>query len=112
MSNENYPDPPAHLSECAARIWRDVGPQYIRNSGRRALFQSALEALDRADQARLLIAAEGLTSTTEGTGALHVHPAAKVEAEARRQFAKLWSDLGLQLADPITSWTPARALRK
>jgi phage terminase small subunit len=90
-----YPEAPPHLSARAAGIWATLGPSHAISLGRRILFQMALECLDRSDQARELIGCEGLTSKTDSTGALHVHPAAKVEREARAQFAALWASLGL-----------------
>jgi hypothetical protein len=59
------------------------------------MLQAALEALDRADQARAEVSAGKLTTTTETTGAVHVHPLVKVEREQRQQFARIFSDLGL-----------------
>jgi phage terminase small subunit len=90
-----FPEPPPHLSARAAGIWAILGPSHAPSLGRRILFQMALECLDRSDQARELIASQGLTSKTDSTGALHIHPAAKVEREARAQFAALWASLGL-----------------
>lgn len=91
-----FPDPPAHLSERARALWAEIGPKDARSVGRRTLFQAALEALDSADSARRLVQAEGLISRTAKTGALHVHPAAKIEREARQQFMKAWDLLGLR----------------
>ena len=90
-----FPDPPAHLSPRSKELWRELGPAEAKTIQRRALFQSALEALDRADQARQLIEAEGMVSKTTTTGALHIHPATKLEREARAQFAKIWGMLRL-----------------
>ena len=83
------PEPPVHLSERAAAMWRELGQSRAKTTGRRALFQAALEAMDRCEAARAAIAIEGMTSTTPGTGAQHVHPLVKVELESRRQFASL-----------------------
>jgi phage terminase small subunit len=87
--------PPAHLSERSQALWRELEGKAANTPGRRALFQSALESLDRADQARAVIGIEGLTSKTESTGAIHVHPCARIEREARAQFTKIWIDLQL-----------------
>jgi len=89
-------DPPAHLSERAQGIWREVVPRRARSPERLVLLQVALEALDRADAARRAIDEEGLTRITRTTGAVHMHPLTKVEADARRLFASLWHDLALQ----------------
>ena len=59
------------------------------------MLQVALESLDRADEARQAITAEGLTKKTESTGAVHVHPLLKVERDCRNQFAQIWGRLKL-----------------
>jgi P27 family predicted phage terminase small subunit len=97
---------PRHLSKRSRQLWRELGPKHVKTTGKRTLFQAALEALDRADEAAALVRTEGLTQTTKSTGAVHVHPAAKVEREARQQFARIWCDLHLQFAgepwEPVT----------
>lgn len=94
---ENVIAPPEHLSRRAKDLWMRLAPKEARSTERRTLFQTALECLDRADQARELIAAAGLTSTTKSTGAIHIHPLVKVEHESRAQFVKIWNLLGLKI---------------
>ncbi|MCK4413972.1 MAG: hypothetical protein KAY32_10525 [Candidatus Eisenbacteria sp.] len=86
-----------------------VGRQ-VRSPQRLALFQTALEALDRADQAREEVAAGHMTTTTPATGAVHLHPLLRVEREGRTLFAKLWGDLSLRW-DPDVDPDPAPAIR-
>ena len=43
-----------------------------------------------------MIAREGMMTKTVRSGVTHVHPAVKVEREARAQFAKIWIELGLR----------------
>jgi phage terminase small subunit len=88
--------PPSHLSERAAALWADVVPRRAKTPGRLALIQTALESLDRADAARVAVAREGMTTITQRSGAMHIHPLLKVERESMQQFAKLWSQLGFQ----------------
>lgn len=87
-------EPPAHLSERAQEIWRGVVYR-VHSPGRVVMLQTALEALDRADEARQAVDREGLTVTTKTTGAVHVHPLLKVEKEQRALFSKLWLDMAL-----------------
>jgi phage terminase small subunit len=61
-----------------------------------ALIQSALEALDRADEAAGILRQEGLTFTTASTGAVHVHPALRIEKDARSHFLAAWRALALE----------------
>ncbi|MDI7245859.1 MAG: hypothetical protein QME92_00055 [Bacillota bacterium] len=89
-------EPPAHLSERSKALWRQVVPDRAKSPGRLALLQTALEALDRADQARQVLDREGLFTTTPGSGVTHVHPAARIEREARALFLRAWTELGLE----------------
>jgi phage terminase small subunit len=82
------------LSARAQELWACVVTRATALQ-RRAVVQAALEALDRAEQARAAVERDGMTTTTQTTGAVHLHPLLRVEREARAQFAKLWLDLGL-----------------
>lgn len=88
------PEPPSHLSESSQKLWRDV-LKNDRDPARIALLQVALEALDRAEQASAVLKTEGLTATTATTGAVHLHPAVKVERDSQALFVRIWLQLGL-----------------
>ncbi|MCC6486390.1 MAG: hypothetical protein IT364_02740 [Candidatus Hydrogenedentes bacterium] len=104
--HEVFPDPPDHLSERSKDLWRKVGPDEAKSIERRTLFQAGLEALDRADEARRIIQAEGMISKTTTTGAVHVHPALKIEREARAQFVRIWEVLNLRWNSQIDGGNP------
>jgi hypothetical protein len=89
------PEPPHGLSERSLALWHAVVPARGSSPGRCALIEEALRALDRAEEARTLLAAEGMVTKTETTGAVHLHPLAKVERENRALFARLWCGMGL-----------------
>jgi P27 family predicted phage terminase small subunit len=92
------PDPPAHLSESSRELWRSVVKDHRdQDPSRTALVQVALEALDRAEQASAVLKVEGLTATTATTGAVHVHPAVKVERDSQALFVRIWLQLGFGL---------------
>ena len=84
---------PRHLSGRAKQLWAALVPHRARSPERLALLQTALEALDRADQARLLVARQGLTTVTKTTGAVHLNPLLKVERDNRQLFTKIWGEL-------------------
>jgi len=88
-------DPPGGLSERSQSLWRQIVPASGRSPGRLALLGEALRALDRVDQARAIIDVEGMTFTTESTGAVHVHPALRIEKDSRAQFLQAWNTLNL-----------------
>ena len=89
------PEPPAHLSQRAQNIWRDLVKTRADSTERQVLLRSALEDLDRIDELRELLAREGLMSKSERSGLTHVHAAVRLEAEARRRFLAAWRALGL-----------------
>lgn len=86
---------PAGLSDRATALWHGVVPSRAVSHGRRALIEEALRALDRADEAAAIVNRDGLSFTTETTGAVHIHPAVRIEREARQMFAKIWSGMHL-----------------
>jgi phage terminase small subunit len=88
-------DPPEHLSEPSKSLWRELVPARALSPGRVALLTVALEAKDRADQARKLVNSEGMISQKEGSKMIHVHPALKIEKDARAQFLSAWNQLSL-----------------
>ncbi len=90
------PEVPSHLSERSATLWRAVVPSRAKSAERQALVIVALDALDLADECRARVQAEGMTSTTKSTGAIHVHPLMRVEKEARSTFSKIWGQLNFQ----------------
>ncbi len=101
------PDPPAGLSERSLALWHAVVPDRARSAGRLALVEEALRSLDRADAARLAVAVEGMTSTTESTGAVHVYPLVKVERENRAAFMRAWMELGFAFQVDVDAPEPA-----
>ena len=94
MSERNL-DPPEHLSDSAKRLWSEIVPGRAKSPGRLALLTVALEARDRADEARELIKTGGMISQEEGAKMAHVHPALKIEKDARSQFLSAWNQLSL-----------------
>jgi hypothetical protein len=99
MNKAEYPDPPEGLSASSGKLWRTIGPARVDTPGRQVLFEEALRALDRANEARALVASEGLTSKTPATGAVHLNPTARLERDSRAQFSSLWTALGLHLGE-------------
>lgn len=95
ISRDDSPRAPTHLSAAVRRLWRDTVRAFEFAPTELALLESALRSLDRAESARAQVEAEGITVATERTGAVHVHPAVRVEAEARREFRISWRTLGL-----------------
>jgi hypothetical protein len=89
------PAMPVGLSERSGRVWQSERRR-SKSAGRLLLLEQCLRAIDRADELRAVIDREGLTSTTRTTGALHIHPLAKLETEHRSLFVKLARALRLE----------------
>lgn len=92
------PPPPAPegLSPKAQALWDAAMAWQKRwNAARLETLYQGLCALDRADEARMAVSRDGLTTITETTKAVHVHPAAKLEREFRQQALRVFDDLGL-----------------
>lgn len=56
----------------------------------------AAQAFDRAEQARLILARDGLITATD-QGGLKAHPAVSIERDARVAFARLLRELDLDM---------------
>lgn len=89
------PPPPDGLTERSQALWRNVVAKHARSPGKLALLEQALRSLDRADEAAAAVRRDGMTATTEKTGAVHIHPLLKAEREFRAQFIAAWSRMGL-----------------
>lgn len=95
------PKPPKHLSAEARRWWRRVLAEYgIEDAAGLMILGQALEAYDRLREAQELIRRDGLIIATPATGAKHLHPAARVEKEARTLLLTAWKQLGLDIEPP------------
>ncbi len=100
------PEPPAapsHLSRTSQALWdAAMTANKCWSPARHEALAQTLAALDRANQAKGIVDAQGLTVTTESTGAVHLHPAAKCEREFRQQAMRGLEQLGLlHLGGPI-----------
>ena len=99
------PNPPAHLSEAMKSWWRSVHADYALEPHHVHLLKLAAEALDRAEQAREIIAQEGITARTADGGS-KAHPAIAIERDARTAAARLIRELDLDTEAPSTQRRP------
>lgn len=95
------PEPPAYLTARAQALWREIlqAEQDCTTTGRITMLETALTCLDRADQARVEIDKAGLTTVSERSKVVHLHPLVRMEAECRAQFLRIWASLGLSRKD-------------
>ena len=93
---------PSHLSPRAKSIWKDIDQTYVLAVHQRATLTLALEALDRAAEARVVLDKQG-AFFTDRFGTPRQHPAVNAERDARLSWARLIRELALDpsdLADP------------
>jgi P27 family predicted phage terminase small subunit len=93
----NRRQPPDHLGEPERQIWRHVLGDYdLKNETAVDVLTTALEAHQRAREARETIAREGMTVDGRD-GQAKVHPLLAVERDARSGWLLALKQLGLEL---------------
>ena len=96
---------PRHLTAATRRWFNEVLTHWELEPHHVRLLQLAAESWDRCQQARALIAQEGLTTgTREGNHKLH--PAVRVESDNRLAFARLLRELDLDIDPPAETKRP------
>jgi hypothetical protein len=87
-------DPPRHLSVEARALWRELHARYEFEPAEEKTLRLALEALDRANQARRAIRRLGLTYE-DRFGAPHPRPEVVIERDSRQAWLRLMGALDL-----------------
>ena len=101
---------PAHLTEATRAWWRSVIREYTLEPHHMRLLQAAAECWDRLQEARLLLARDGLV--IEGReGGMRPHPAAAIERDSRIAFVRLIRELDLDVEPPANERSRPTALR-
>ena len=88
---------PKHLSENSKVIWQEYADKIVKSPARKAMLQTGLEALDRAEEARQLIEKEGMITTTGKSGVSHKHPAVGIEKDSRSLALKVFKALNIHM---------------
>ncbi len=89
------PKAPAGLSKRSAKLWRSVLDEFELSPAELELLRNALVALDRADEAAAIIAAEGMV-TVDRYGSPKTHPACDVESRNRALYGRFLAQLGVK----------------
>ena len=92
------PKAPAHLSRAARKWWSGVMADYLVEDHAIQTVTAAAEAWDRKEQARLILAKDGLT--VDCRDGLKTHPCVAVERDARLAYARLVRELCLSAEEP------------
>ena len=91
---------PATLSERSKDVWGEVSECFEIDAAHATMLQTALEALDRYNEAREILNKEGICFTNEASGLVKLHPATRIEKESRQGFIMAWRALQLDLEPP------------
>ncbi|MDQ2086489.1 P27 family phage terminase small subunit [Herbivorax sp. ANBcel31] len=87
---------PIHLSRDMKKFYRSVLADFNLESHHLILLTKACENLDRAEQARLEVEKDGLT-TVDRYGSKKPHPCVKIEIDCKNSARLLLRELGLDL---------------
>jgi len=93
------PRSPSHLSRSSRDFWLHIERTYELDDHHRELLTLACECLDRIEQARQLIKAEGLT-IDDRFEQKKPHPALAIERQNKIAFARLIREIGLDEGPP------------
>jgi P27 family predicted phage terminase small subunit len=98
----DLPPPPDHLGERERQIWREVLDDFdLSTRAAHRVLETALEAHQRAREARETIERDGMTVTGRD-GQLRPHPLLAVERDARQAWlAGIPGDCGLRTLIPL-----------
>ena len=105
MTPSDVPPPPRGLSPRSRKLWRDVTARYLMSPAELALFEGGLKLLDRADEARAIVDAEGLT-VVDRYGSPRGHPLIDLEVRCRSAYAQTVRQLGVK--STAAELSPAR----
>jgi P27 family predicted phage terminase small subunit len=96
--------PPKHLCAETRRWWSSVVEEYELEPHHVRLLTLAAETWDRIQQARRVIARDGLTAKTRD--GVKLHPAVRVEQDGKVIFARLLRELDLDVEPPAERKRP------
>jgi P27 family predicted phage terminase small subunit len=104
-------DAPEHLSERSQGLWNELHRSFLLEATEAELLRLGLEALDRTEEARAVLAEEG-TFTTNRYGNRVTHPAVSVERDSRLAAVRIFRELGLENATEISAPLALRRRRR
>src|SRR3990167_1234436 len=95
---------PMHLKPATRRWYRHVISEYQLEPHHVELLRLCCEALDRAEDARAMLAEEG--TIVQGRFGPKAHPAIAIERDSRHAFARLLRELDLDVDPPAEAARP------
>jgi phage terminase small subunit len=103
------PRAPAHLAPATKAWFAQVQADYRLESHHLRLLQIAAEAWDRTQEARAILAQDGML--VESRQGPKPHPCIAIERDSRLAFARLLRDLDLDIEVPSNERTGPPSLR-
>jgi P27 family predicted phage terminase small subunit len=105
--------PPKHLSDHCREQWQQLTGAFVLEPTELELLRLGLEALDRCEQARQILARDGIVSTNR-YGAKVAHPCVAIERDSRIAAARIFRDLSLpeapaEVVSPLALRRPSAA---
>jgi P27 family predicted phage terminase small subunit len=93
--------PPSHLTSAGKKLWRDIAAETAElDAPARLLLQTLCEQHERMNEARMILAKEGII-TTDRFDQTKPHPAISIEVNAIAAITRCWRLLGFDLQPPI-----------
>jgi phage terminase small subunit len=105
MSKKQTIKAPATLAAPTRRWFESVAETFILESHHLRLLELAGRSWDRAEEARQILAREGLT-TTDKYGQAKPHPAIGIERDSQLRFSRLLREMALDTTPPPDSRPP------
>jgi P27 family predicted phage terminase small subunit len=96
---------PPHLSPEMKKFFKKIMTDFDLDTHHVTLLTKACECLDRAEEARQMVTADGLT-TTDRYGSIKPHPCCKLELDYKASARMLLRELGLDLEPPEPGKAP------
>jgi P27 family predicted phage terminase small subunit len=94
------PRAPSTLKASGRAFWKKVHSNFeIENEHHLRLLETAGQCLDRLDECRDILAAEGLC-TVDRFGQMRAHPATSIERDQKALFVRILRELGLDIPSP------------
>jgi len=110
MTNPQVPEAPRHLSPESRALWRSLHQRYVFDDHELHTLRLALEALDRASQARRALKRHGNTYD-DRFGQPHARPEVAIERDSRASWLRLMGALDLPPEEAASSAEQPRTIR-
>lgn len=99
VTKPKIPKPPKWLGPDGRAYFKKIHTDFVVEPHQFPIVENAALQVDRAAQARAVIAVEGIT-TKDRFGQIRTHPSVDAERAAHLAFTRIQRELGLDVAPP------------